>query len=571
MLYRTLLRQVTPPPGALLIISGLTLAVSLISLINPLLAGQLARTILATPGDSVFTPHQILFFWGLLFLVRAVLNFGQQYVVGSYAETLATRLRQRVYEHMQVLPLPYHQSRRRGDVLSLITNDADTISGFVIYTLLPLLPLVFTLVGAFAMMVRLDWQVAVLVIVCLPLYVFALKIMGRQIRPLSRSWADRYGALVARVEESLAHMPAIKSFGRESYESRRFRVENDALLALWRQQLKLQSLLSPAIDLLAGLALLAMLWFAGWHIEQGVLEPADLVSLVLYAGLLLVPLRQLANVYGELQKARGCAGRLLEFFAVNPEPLHVRGRPLLNVRGSICFENVEFSYPGRPAVLKGLNLDISAGETVAITGPNGAGKSTIAHLLMRFIDADAGTVSIDGQDIAGADLASVREHVGLVSQWVHLLNGSVAENIAYGNPDASLAAIEEVARVACAADFIEKLPQKYRTVIGDEGVRLSGGQRQRLALARTLLKSSPILILDEATAMFDPDGEVDFIVGSRELLSERTVILITHRPACLALADRVLRLEGGILVEVRGFLGARGQAGAAGPGPENGS
>jgi len=548
--FTTLLRQVTPSPRALLVISGLTFGVSLVSLLNPLLAGQLTKTVLASPVDSTYTLQQILTFWVLLLLVRAVLTFGHQYLVGSHAESLATGLRQRVYEHLQVLPVSYHQSRRRGDLLSLLTHDADITSGFVIYTLLPLFPMVITLVGACAMMVRLDPQVATLVTICLPLYVLALKLMGRRIRPLARDWADRYGTLVARAEESLALLPAIKSFGRERYESQQFRGENDALLALWRRQLKLQSMLSPAIELLAGLGLLAMLWLAARQVARGVLQPGDLVSLVLYAGLMLAPLRQLANVYGEMQRARGCAGRLLEFFAVNPEPLCERGIPLANVRGAICFENVTFSYPGRPPVFTGLNLDIAAGETVAITGPNGVGKSTIAHLLMRFINADSGTVCIDGQDITRADLSSVRRHVGLVSQRVYLLNGSVAENIAYGIPGASAAAIEEAARAARAADFIEQLPQKYQTVIGEEGVKLSGGQRQRLSLARTLLTAPPILILDEATAMFDPNGESDFVAGCREWLQGRTVILITHRPATLALADRVLRLEGGVLVEI---------------------
>lgn len=550
MLFRTLLRQVTPSLGAMLIISVLTLGVSLISLVYPLLAGQLTKTILATAEDSDFTLHQILIFWGFLLVVRSILSFCHQLYVGSYAEYLASRLRQRVYEHMQILPVSYHQARRRGDIVSLMTNDAESISGFVIYTVLPMLPLTVTLIGAVVMMLMLDWIIAILIIVCVPLYMLALKLMGRRIRPLSRLWADQYGSLVARVEENLSILPVIKSFGREYFESQRFRSENQALLGTWRRQLRIQSLMVPVADLMAGLGLLLMLWLASRHIEEGVLEPAALVSLILYAGLLLAPLRQLASAYGEFQKVRGYAERLLDFFAVNPEPLHVSGRVLCDVRGAIRFENVEFAYPGRDvAVLKGLNLDIAAGETVAITGPNGAGKSTIALLLMRFFDANAGKVTIDGHDITRADLASVRQQVGLVAQQVQLLNGTIAENIAFGMPDASMSAIEEASRLACAADFIEAMPQGYQTVIGDEGIKLSGGQRQRLSLARALLKGPPILILDEATAMFDPEGEASFISQCRMVLRECTVILITHRPASLALADRVMRLDDRHLVE----------------------
>jgi ABC-type multidrug transport system fused ATPase/permease subunit len=241
---------------------------------------------------------------------------------------------------------------------------------------------------------------------------------------------------------------------------------------------------------------------------------------------------------------RGAAERLLAFFGERPEPVGQSRSPLPPVRGAIEFDQVSFSYPGRPPVLQDFSLRVAAGETIALTGPNGAGKSTLAHLLMRFIDPDAGVVRIDGYDIGAVDLHSLRDQIGLVAQHTLLLNGTVAENIAYGRHDATLADIKKAAKAAQAEEFIEHLPDGYDTVIGDQGVRLSGGQRQRLSLARTLLKDPPILILDEATAMFDPEGETSFIAQCHPLLHQRTVILITHRPASLALADRVLKMAG---------------------------
>ena len=549
MNFRTLLSYITPPRGSLLLSAALMLAGSLIALLNPLLAGQLTRTVLAEPDASVYPLHWIVLAWGVLMITRTTLSLISNYHLGMVAEHMATSLRNRVYDHMQALPLSWHQARRRGQVLSLITNDADSLSGFVTDTLLPLLPLLLTLLGAFLMMLRLDWVIALLVITGLPAYYLALKLIGREIRPLSRAWTEQYASLVARAEENLALLPAVKAFGREPLESERFQGENRKLLGIWRKQLRLQSVLSPTIDLLAGLGMLALLWLGSRHIAEGSLAPEDMVSLVMYAGLLIRPLSNLADVYGHVQSARGYAERLVDFFSQQQEP-HGGGTPLPRVTGEIRFESVDFGYPDGPPLLQGLELHIRAGETVAITGANGAGKTTLAHLLLRFIAPGAGKISIDGHDIADATLESLRQQVGLVAQHVLLLNGTVAENIAYARPAASMAEIEAAARAAHAEAFIAELPQGYQTVIGDEGIKLSGGQRQRLSLARTLLKDPPILILDEATAMFDPAGEASFIAECHEMLRQRTVILITHRPASLALADRVLAMKKGEGVEL---------------------
>jgi subfamily B ATP-binding cassette protein MsbA len=221
---------------------------------------------------------------------------------------------------------------------------------------------------------------------------------------------------------------------------------------------------------------------------------------------------------------------------------------LAAVKGEIEFRAVGFAYGGRPPALAGVDLRIAAGETVAVVGPNGAGKSTLAHLLMRLHEPSSGRILIDGIDIAGVSLASLRSQIGVVPQHVLLFNATVRDNIAYGRPEPSQTEIEAAARAARAHDFIAALPQGYDTLIGDRGVRLSGGQQQRIALARALLKDPPILILDEATAMFDPQGEAEFLAACQDTLRRRTVLLITHRPASLAAADRVVHMEGGRIV-----------------------
>jgi ABC-type multidrug transport system fused ATPase/permease subunit len=444
---------------------------------------------------------------------------------------------------LQVLPLSWFQERKQGDVLSLLSNDAETISRFVTNTVVRLLPLVLTLVFAFGMITWLDPGIALAAALLLPAYALLAKLLGRGIRPASTAWIESWSGLVAFVNENLGLMPVLKAFGRESIESDRFATRNWELLQLARRHLRLQSLLSPGVGLLAGAGALLLLWIGIQHLQEGLLEPPELVMLLLYVMMLTAPVTALAGLWGQVMYARGAAERLLKLFVEQPEPKDAGGRGLSTANGQIEFRDVTFAYPGRSPILRRFNLCIDAGERVALTGPNGAGKSTLVHLLMRFIEPAEGNILIDGTDIGDVRLPSLRSQIGLVAQNTLLLNGTVAENIAYGKPDATITEIEKAAEAASAGEFIANLPDGYDTVIGDQGVKLSGGQRQRLSLARTLIKNPLILVLDEATAMFDPEGEANFIEHSREALGQRTVILITHRPASLALADRIVTLR----------------------------
>jgi ABC-type multidrug transport system fused ATPase/permease subunit len=541
--YSALLSIVTPHRRTLLAILALLLADSAAALANPWIAGLLTRSILE--GDTGALPafQWILLGWFILLTVKSLLGFASGYLVGSAGADMAARLRGRVHDHLQILPLPYYQERKPGDLLTLLSNDAAAISHFVTNTLVQLLPLVLTFLGAFVIMAWLDPVIALLAALLMPVYYLAMKLLGRRIRSLTSAWIKSWSSMVSLVQENLGLIPAIKAFTRESLEARRFEDRNAEYLGLSRQQILVQSIMGPAVAFLAGTGLLLLLWVGINHVESGHLAPSELVSLLLYAMLLTRPVSGLANVYGQIMHTRGAAERLLDFFTVHPEPVSDGKPPLGRVLGAIDYDKVSFAYPGRPPVLQDFNLHIAAGETIALTGPNGAGKSTLAHLLMRFLDPDQGVIRIDGRNIAEVDLHSLRNQVGLVAQNTLLLNGTVAENLRYGRSDASPKDMKKAAKAARADEFIDALPDGSETVIGDQGVKLSGGQRQRLSLARTLLKDPPILILDEATAMFDPEGEAGFIEECHELLHRRTVILITHRPASLALADWVVELK----------------------------
>jgi ABC-type multidrug transport system fused ATPase/permease subunit len=541
--YSALLQLVTPKRQTLLLILLLLLLGSAISLANPWIAGLLTETLLNGPQTGKPDLKTILLAWLGLVAVRGLIGFCSQYYISITGERMLAGLRSRIFDHLQFLPLGYFHDRSPGDTLSLLSNEASIVSRFVTGTLVQLLPLALTFIGALVIMFVLDAQIALLAAVLMPVYYLAMKLIGRRLRPLSKSWMESYSKMFSMVDENIHMLPVIKAFVREKHEHQRFEDKNQALLTISGQQAMIGAVLGPAITFLASAGLLLLLWLGISHVESGLLETGQLVSLLLYAMLLTQPISGLANVYGQVQRTRGAAERLQDFFAEQPEPQTEDKPELPAIKGDIRFDEVSFSYPGREPLFEDFGLRIAAGETLAITGPNGAGKSTLAWLLMRFAEPGAGRILIDGQDISDFSLQSLRSQIGLVAQNTLLVNGTVRDNLAYGNAGASEEEIQKAANAARASDFIEQLPQGYDTVIGDQGIKLSGGQRQRLSLARTLVKNPPILILDEATSMFDPEGEAGFIRECREVLASRTVILIGHRPTSLALANRVINLE----------------------------
>ena len=523
---------------------ALMLCESAAALAVPWVGGLLTEAILQGSPAGLGIGALLLAMLGV-FTLQALLKIADHYLIDSAADRMVADLKIRLYDHLQALPLAYFHRRRLGDTLALLTSDVYVLSGFISGTAVAMVPLLATGAGAVLLMYRIRPDLALLATVLVPLFYLLMKVAGRRLRPLSVRLQDEEAGVVAIAEENLSMLPAIKTFTREPQESARYREQIGRVLHLSAKQRRIYAALGPLVQLIAAAGIVLLLALASTDLIGAQLSPGQLVSFLLYAQLLTRPVQGLADVYGRTQGMRGALSRLQQAMAEPPEASGRAGPPLPQVRGEIEFRGVSFSYEGRPPALEKVDLHINAGETVALVGPNGAGKSTLGHLLMRLHDPSEGRIAIDGVDIAGVSLDSLRRQIGVVPQHVLLFNATVRDNLGYGREAPGQAAIEAAARAAQAHEFIMQLPQGYDTMVGDRGVRLSGGQQQRLALGRALLKDPPILILDEATAMFDPEGEAEFLRVCREAFRRRTVIFITHRSASLAAADRIVRMENG--------------------------
>lgn len=531
----------------LLFVSGLMVIETIVALSLPWLAGEFAAGILA---EQALNKNAVLGGIIGLFALRAVFSYFRELLLIDTSATVITDIRQKIYDHIQSLPLGYFRARKQGDIMSFAVYEAEEISTYLTYTATSIVPNILATLGAVIIMAVIDPILAGIVLGLIPFYYVGLRLIGRKLRPLSVQVRDAYAALVSVVEENFTIMPAIKAYTREGAASEEHLESAEALRLLEVQQGRINALISTVVQFAALATMLVLLRLLGERVSGGEMSVAEFVSFLLYAAYLTAPFSSLVNLWAQTQLTGGALTRLAAVFDEAPEGANSTTH-LAPVKGDIRFEDVHLTYPGRHQALHGIDLHIRAGETIAITGPNGVGKSTLINLLMRFDQPDQGRVLIDGIDITDVELKSLRSQIALVSQSVHLLHASLRDNIAFGLPEATDAETETAARRAQAHDFITALPEGYETVIGDRGVRLSGGQAQRVALARALLKDPAILVLDEPTAMFDPDGEETFISAAREAFSDRTVILITHRPASLALADRIVSLADGVVISDR--------------------
>lgn len=539
----------------LAIISGLTILSAVATLAVPWLAAQLLAGVVTESADPIasFEYSQTLGLLALALVSLTVLNIGAAILSQSASLQILTELRKDIYRHVQLMPMQFHDDARAGDVLALTSYEVGNLSDFLANTLANVPAMVLTASGAILILFWIDPVMALIVPVLIPIFYLLVKLAGRRLREVSRQVRAADVKLIALAKRDLDVLPAIKAFAREDHHLEEFSLAAEKSRDLSIRRAKLGSAIGPIVGLLAAFAAIAVLIAGSSQVASNGQSPAELFAFLFYAALLTRPIGGLANIYGAYQMARGTLGRLETVLGLEVEPGYRTGRQISRANGALDFEGVTFSYPGRPAVLKGVDCTVGAGEIVAFTGENGIGKSTLVRLLLRFYELDAGRITLDGQDIRDIQIQSLREQFGYVPQRALLFNGTIAENIAFGcsakNEEETRAAIIKAAEMAQVSGFADGLPAGLDTEIGDNGIRLSGGQRQRIALARALYRDPPVYILDEATSMYDLESEAAFVENCIHALKDRTVIIITHRPASLALADRVLRVKGDEVIE----------------------
>ena len=487
----------------------------------------------------------------VVFLVRGICDYLGDYLTSFVGFSAVTDLRNQVFGKLLRHGAAFFESTSTGRLMSSVMNDIDKIQVACSDMFADLLRQIFSTIGLLIVIFGTDWKLALFALTLFPFVLIPTARLGKRIRRTSRRTQEATSELTQVLQEAIAGHQVVKAFGAEHYEMRRFRAAADRLLRMNMRYVLIQGIPSPFIEFMGALTFIGLLFYGREEIRHGVLKPEDFMSFLASLLFLYEPVKRLTNLHNIFQHAIGASEKVFGYLD-EPEEITTRtgAKRLTGFRESIVFDNVSFRYPTASGLqLNGVSLTIRAGEIVALVGPSGAGKTTLAGLVNRFRDPNSGAVRIDGVDIHDVTLSSLRDLISLVAQETFLFNDTVANNIAYGMAAYDRARLTEAAKAALAHDFIERLPQGYETVIGDRGVKLSGGQRQRLAIARAILKNSPILILDEATSHLDTESEMLVQRALGNLMSGRTVIVIAHRISTIRRADKIVVLDKGRIVE----------------------
>ncbi len=487
--------------------------------------------------------------------VLAVSTAARFYTVSWLGERVTADIRSAVYRHVVTQSPQFFETTRSGEVLSRLTADTTLIQAVVGTSISMALRNILLFAGGLAMLFATSARLTSIIVVLLAAVVLPIVLFGRRVRKLSRDSQDRIADASAMAGEILNAMPTVQAFTHEAAEAGRFNASVENAFRTAMRRIRARSLLTVIAILLVFGAIVFVLWLGAHAVIQGTMTGGELGQFILYAAIVAGAVGALAEVLGEAQRAAGATERLLELMSVRSpiqSPAHPLPLPPRTVSGAtLALQEVIFHYPSRPqtASLSHLSLAIAPGETVAVVGPSGAGKTTLFQLLLRFYDPQQGSITFDGVDIRRLDLHVLRGAIGVVPQDTVIFSADAMENIRYGRADATDGEVVAAARMAAAHEFIEKLPDGYRSFLGERGVRLSGGQRQRIAIARAMLKNPPLLLLDEATSALDAESE-RLVQGALEAaMVGRTTLIIAHRLATVQRADRIVVMDEGRIVE----------------------
>ena len=503
-------------------------------------------------GDPDWLDRTLLAMFATIALLAAA-TYVRFYNVSWLGERITADLRRKVFDHLLSLPPSWFEAGRTGEVISRLTSDTTQIENVIGSGLSIALRNALLLIGGLVMLFTTSLKLTVLTLTGVPLVIVPIILFGRRVRKLARESQDRVADLGNRIDETIHEIRVVQAYGHEDADRSDFASLVERGFATSVERIRNRAMLVVAVLVLVFGAIAFILWIGGHDVLDGRISAGELSAFVFYAALVAGSVGALSEVWGDLQRAAGATERLMELLGAQPEiraptePLPLP-RPL---RGALSLEAVSFSYPARPdtPALDTFTLSVQPGETVALVGPSGAGKTTVFQLLLRFYDPQSGMLRLDGVALADADPQAVRAAIALVPQEPVIFATSVLENVRYGLPQATEAAVRGACDAAFAAEFIEKLPDGYRTHLGERGVRLSGGQRQRIAIARAILANRPILLLDEATSSLDAESERMVQAALETLMRGRTTLVIAHRLATVQKADRIVVLEHGRIIE----------------------
>ena len=487
--------------------------------------------------------------------VLALATAARYFTVSWLGERVTADIRSAVYSHVVNQSPEFFETTQTGEVLSRITTDTTLIQAVVGTSISMALRNILLFIGGLAMLFFTSVKLSSIILGLLVLVVVPIVLFGRRVRKLSRDSQDRIADASAMAGEILNAMPTVQAFTHEHIESMRFGASVEGAFQTAMKRIRARALLTMVAIVMVFGTIVFVLWLGAHAVLAGTMTGGDLGQFILYASIVAGAIGALSEVMGEAQRAAGATERLLELLSARSNiqnPATPRPLPARAANGAaLALRDVTFKYPSRPdtAALSHLSLTIKPGETVAVVGPSGAGKTTLFQLFLRFYDPQSGQITLDGVDIRQLDLHTLRDAIGIVPQDTVIFSADAMENIRYGRAGATDAEVVRAAKMAAAHEFIERLPQGYKSFLGERGVRLSGGQRQRIAIARALLKNPPLLLLDEATSALDAESE-RLVQGALEVaMVGRTTIIIAHRLATVQRADRILVMEDGHIVE----------------------
>lgn len=506
--------------------------------------------------DEIFISKDASMIGILPFIVSAVaiLNgiatFGSTYIMRCLGQRIITDMQQKLYRHMLYSDLAVITGESSGKIVSRFTNDINTLRASVSIVITGLAKESFTLIFLVGMMFYTNFTLAILAFTAFPLAIYPVIRLGKRMRKISHKTQEELGVFTSKLDETFKAAKIIKAYQQEELEISRAKTVMEKVYVLFSKAVRNQAASSPIVETLSGISIAVVIWYSGAQIINGSITPGEFFSFMAAALLAYKPAKSLSGLNTTLEEGLAAAQRLFAMLDAKPEITDKKGAlPLEFKGGEIIFENVCFKYNDEKQALKGADIIVSPGKTVALVGPSGGGKSTIMNLILRLYDINSGSIKIDGQDIRDVTMYSLRKYIGFVSQEINLFDDTVAANIGYGRSDASRDEIIEAAKAAAAHEFIETLPNGYDTIIGEGGLTLSGGQRQRLSIARAMLRNAPILLLDEATSALDQISEKKVQQALGVLMKGRTTVVIAHRLSTVINADIIYVIKHGKVVE----------------------